>query len=242
MNHAMNDKTSIEYLGINLRGNNVTKKCYYNWDGRAVPLPNSISKDLDFFDYGVREGEYEYSISAFVKADDIYNKLMDIIGFSIDNGIKINSKDHLLSSFKNVNGMEGDHYNPIVSFKVKQNSLAGVSFYVTVLKDKSKMHEFIDLTFNNVTMPKDKMPFINQCFNLKVCDMFQVSWDYSCLGNENNKVYLKVKKKTEFIDILHKSLPDVYRFSRIDGYRINQLAFVLSQGNFIGYNLYYKPL
>ena len=162
----------------------------------------------------------------------------------IRNDFGIKFYDHFeeeLCAFQQFN--RNIHYDPIISIKYHQNTVAGISYYVTALKDKSLVKEYmeqvISYTLNNNSELKR---FIRKVVQERFADMFQLSWDFDNEGLKQNKVYLKVKNRELFIRIMEYEFPNLKNLSIQEGYRFCELAFVIKNGIIISYNLYYKPL
>ena len=233
----------IEYLGFNVSTTLVTnKKKYYVWDGRDFPVSTELASFLFPFDYGIRENGANFSISSFVKNGDnaLIKKSVDLI----KNNYDIKFYDHfeeelcaIQQFYRNI------HYDPIISLKYNQNSVVGVSYYVTALKDKTLVIEYmvqvISYTLNDNFKLKS---FIRKVVQERFADMFQISWDFDNEGLKQNKVYLKVKNRDSFIRIMEDEFPNLKNLSIQEGFRFCELAFVIKNGIIQSYNLYYKPL
>ena len=237
------NKNIIEYLGINVSATQVTNiKKYYVWDGRDFPVSSELASFLTPFDYGIREKGANFSISSFVKNGDnaLIKKSIDLIR----NHFGIKFYDHFeeeLCAFQQF--QRNIHYDPIISIKYHQNTVAGISYYVTALKDKSLVQEYmeqvISYTLNNNSELKS---FIRKVVQERFADMFQLSWDFDNEGLKQNKVYLKVKNRESFIRMMEHEFPNLKNLSIQEGYRFCELAFVIKNGIIKSYNLYYKPL
>lgn len=241
----MNIKTNnnVEYWGINIENNIVSNiKTYYVWDERDFPIIPELSVMLKPFDYGLRNFGANYSVSSFIKKPNIVvlRKCVDLI--SNNYNISINSgfvqEFCALQQFsKNI------HYDPIISFKYKQSEIIGTSFYITALKDKTLVLEYLEQVISYYLNEGSKVvDFIRRVVEYRFADMFQVAWDFDSTGLKQNKVYLKIKKLDSFLKEMDNDFPFLKQQSIPKGSRLCEIAFVISNKDVKSYNLYYKPL
>ena len=235
----------IEYLGINV-GDDILleEKTYYHWYDKSNPLPERLPIMLSPFDFGVRNDGRDWSYSCFIpeaSTDDI-TSLVDY--FAEETVIQI-EKDTFLPRFFEVSSLlQRIHYDPILSLKYSNRILTGVSFYVTALRKKEKMNEYLETVFGNVDFSKytKERLFIQEMVTLHYADIFQVSWDFSKDGLRQNKVYLKIKNRDSFIQELLSFDSGLLSFVHREGFRFCELAFVIGPGINSRFNLYFKPL
>ena len=235
----------IEYLGLNvLDGKLFNKKTYYFYDKFPISIPNYIQNILKPFDFGKRESGFSYSFSSFipfcdtVKLKILLNFIVDICEISID-------KELFLSDFCKIAMLEKNiHYDPIVSFKIKDEKICGVSFYVTALKDKSLVPMYYEQVKDLLQL--DYIPKISKFCKMSIenhfADMFQIAWDFDKSTFIQNKLYLKVKDKTNFIISCKEYFPYIENYTNIDCFRFCELAFAISNNQLHMLNLYFKPL
>lgn len=228
----MTDRTKIiEYLGINVSTTQVTNtKKYYVWDGRNFPVTIELAAFLSPFDYGVRENGADFSISSFVKNGDnvLIEKSVDLL----KKNCNIKFYDNFEEEFCAIQQFNRNiHYDPIISIKYQQNTVVGISYYVTALKDKSLVKEYmeqvISYTLSNNT---ELQSFIRKVVQARFADMFQISWDFDEEGLKQNKIYLKVKNRDSFIRIMEHEFPNLKELSIQEGFRFCELAFVIENG------------
>ena len=234
---------TIEYLGFNVQNGSITNvKKYYKWDNRSFPISNRVKCYLKPFDFGIRELGATFSISSFIveSKESTICTLCQLI--SEEYGILIPAEfPHIMSLIQQPD--YNIHYDPILSFKFNEDKVTGASFYVTALKDKSKIVEYKDIVQKLVINKADKVSlFITSVVNLKYADMFQVSWDYSASLCEHNKVYVKIKNRDGFLELLSTYFPEIMPFTYHDGFRFCELAFTYNNDKHVAYNLYFKPL
>ena len=235
----------IEYFGVNVsNGELVEEKTYYHWTENFNPLVGQLSEYLFPFDVGIRNNGKDSSYSCFfpLTNSDVFFLLVDY--FTYDTGILI-EKDSFIPRFFEVADLTREsHYDPIVSLKYSNNSLVGVSFYVTALREKYRMNDYLDKVLHNVDFAayQEESLFIREMVHIRYADMFQVSWDFTQCGFRQNKVYLKIKDRESFTRELLRSFPKLSGFIQREGFRFCELAFVLGTGIQSRFNLYFKPL
>ena len=236
---------NIEYFGVNVgNGELLEEKTYYHWTENFNPLPGRLSEYLFPFDVGIRSNGKDLSYSCFfpLSNSDIFFLLLDY--FTCDTGILL-EKDPFISRFFDVADLiRRSHYDPIVSLKYSNHSLVGVSFYVTALREKARMNDYLDKVLHNVDFAafQQESLFIREMVLIRFADMFQVSWDFTQCGFRQNKVYLKIKDRESFTRELLRSFPSLFGFIHREGFRFCELAFVLGEGIQSRFNLYFKPL
>ena len=239
------DFRTIEYLGINVKnGILLEEKVYYHWNEKYNPLPRDLSEYLFPFDVGIRNNGKDWSYSCFIakaRSDDIAF-LVDYLANKI--GIRIDREDFCARFFDVGDFLQGSHYDPIISFKYADSLLTGVSFYVTALREKDKMNEYLESVFRNLDFYEyqEEKLFIQKMVCLKYADMFQVSWDFTKEGLYQNKVYLKIKDRESFTNEFAVCYPDLLGFIHRDGFRFCEFAFVMGAGSHSKFNFYFKPL
>ena len=235
----------IEYLGYNYWGGKLlNEKLYYYWEGGTVPQLEGIANLIQPFDYSIRKSGYSKSISAFISSPHKENidKVVNYATKKLE--IPIN-KRLFFSSFLNVADFEsGSHYSPIVSFKYGKTKIEAISFYVSALREKEKMFDYLERAIYNVDLNSslETKSFITNTIQTKSSDLFLVSWDYSLEGDWQNKLYVKIKHFDDFKKELYLYQPSLIDYIYVNGYRINALAFAIKDGRLSMFNLYYKPL
>lgn len=235
----------IEYLGLNVFGGKIfNKKIYYFYDKFPIYIPNDIQALLKPFDLGKRERGFSYSFSSFIPFCDklklkiLLDFIVDICDISID-------KELFLSDFCKIAMLEKNiHYDPIVSFKIKDGKICGVSFYVTALKDKSLVSRYYEQVKELLQL--DYIPKISRLCETSIerhfADMFLISWDFDKSAFIQNKVYIKVRDKINFIMSYKEYFPYIENYTNIDCFRFCELAFAISNNRLNMLNLYFKPL
>lgn len=233
----------IEYLGINVLDSRITNiKKYYIWDGREFPIDSHLIEFLNPFDFGLRNHGVDYSISSFVKnaTSARIQKCASLIRDKY--GININAES--LKEFYTFQQFLKDiHYDPIISFKYKNGVIESSSLYVTALKDKTLVLDYMEQTISLLLDSSGYLvPFIRHMVTSRYADMFQIAWDFNRLGLIQRKIYLKIKKLDTFVGEMEKVFPELMSCVHQDGYRFCELAFVIRNKKVKSFNLYFKPL
>ena len=233
----------IEYLGRNVYdGKLITEKFYYHWNNEEFDLPEQIKHFLKPFDYGKRDNGFNYSVSAFIKGCT-EEKLHTLVDFALNECNLSIDKKRFLKSFLSIADLHSDsHYDPIVSFKYNDGLISGMSFYVTALKDKSLIIDYLESVIQAFSLDRitEIQDLINYCVQSRYSDMFQVSWDFAKQPQEQNKIYLKVKDLPNFLNTIKKDYPYLLDYIHIEGFRFCELAFVINEAKLNMFNLYFK--
>lgn len=233
----------IEYLGINVSNSRISnRKIYYIWDNREFPIDSRLIEFLKPFDFGLRNHGADFSISSFVKnvtsprIQECVCLIKDKYGITIDT-------DSLNEFYQFQQIPKGIHYNPIISFKYKNGVIEGVSLYVTALKDKTLVMDYMEQTISSLLDPSSILvPFVRHVVASRYADMFQIAWDFDYLGLTQHKVYLKIKQLDAFVTEMGKVFPKLMSCVLQDGFRFCELAFVIKNKEVKSFNLYFKPL
>lgn len=243
LNNKTSSSNAIEYLGINISGSQVTnRKLYYIWDNRDFPIDSQLKKFLTPFDFGIRGHGVDFSIGSFV-SEVTYPRVQECIRL-IRNKYEIDINDDVLREFYQFQQIPKEiHYDPIISFKYKDGVIVGASLYVTALKDKSLVKDYMEQTISLLLPPKSSTThFIRHVVTSRYADMFQIAWDFNHCGLTQRKVYLKVKQHNAFISEMEKVFPELTTAVYQDGFRFCELAFVIKDKELKSFNLYFKPL
>ncbi len=234
---------NIEYLGLSVdNGRIINKKTYYHWDDRTLFLPATLCSMLKPFDYGIREEGPDYSVSCFISSST-HEVLSQIISYLKSENLYI--VDDFLSRFISLQEpCSTSHYDPIVSFKFQNKELKSASFYVSPLQDKSLMTDYLYKVLNDILEHGESKikQFVENTVLSRYADMFMVSWDFFPNIENQNKIYLKIKNKTLFLQKLSSDYPTLMPYVEVDQFRFCELAFVLKDGFLTKHNLYYKPI
>ena len=234
----------IEYYGLSIsNGHIVNEKEYFYWDGRELPFPQYLDKYLKPFDYAIRKNGFDYSVSCFIKSVSV-NLINDLRRYLINEGLEIN-KDVFPKEMWTITDLDNNsHYDPIISFKYCNKRISGISFYVSALKDKAKMLDYLSIV--NEFIIRNKMPVLKQFVNTAImehwADLYLVSWDFELDGNRQNKVYIKIKDKAKFNTLLMETYPSMMIYIVKESFRLSEIAFYIGNDSELRYNLYFKPL
>ena len=234
---------SIEYYGLNIcNGHILHDKIYYHWDGTFNSVPREIEYLLKPFDFCIRKAEYDSSISCFIPnmTKDKFNTLASYFN---DNGIPL-TNDFLETFWEMYSQTNDSHYDPIVSIKYRKEKIMGIAFYISALKDKTLMDEYLEQALGIIK--EEDTPIIEQFIKRTVlsnaADIYLLSWDVSSNRPMQNKIYLKVKIKNAFFQLLSEFFPEVIRFCNVNQYRLSEIALNISNKRYNCFNLYFKPL
>lgn len=241
--NIINNSHVIEYLGVNvLNSQIINKKVYYIWDSREFPIDSCLKEFLKPFDFGLRKYGADFSISAFVK-NVTFSRMQECVNVIKDKyGIAINANS--LKEFYQFQQIPKDiHYDPIISFKYQSGVIVETSLYVTALKDKTLVLDYMEQTILMLMNPSSIfVSFIRNVVTSRYADMFQIAWDFDYTGLTKHKVYLKIKQLDAFVIEMGKAFPELTNCVLQDGFRFCELAFVIKNKEVKSFNLYFKPL
>ena len=183
-------------------------------------------------------------MSAFISNCTI-RKIELILNFIVAKcGIKMD-KNEFINSFCCIAKLEEEiHYDPIVSFKFKDNKITGVSFYVAALKNKSLGMQYFDIVNDklNIEHFQTIYHFILNCIDRNIVEFFLVSWDFDANYLIQNKIYLKIKNLDAFINEVEVIFPYIVEFVYMRDFRLRDFAFVFTSNELKMLNLYFKPI
>lgn len=241
--NIINNLNVIEYFGVNVSNSRISnEKVYYIWDNREFPIDSRLKEFLKPFDFGLRKHGTDFSVSAFVK-NVTFPRMQECVYVIKDKyGIVINTDS--LNEFYQFQQIPKDiHYDPIISFKYKSGVIEGISLYVTALKDKTLVMDYMEQTILLLLNPSSILAsFIRNLVTLRYADMFQIAWDFDHMGLAQHKVYLKIKQLDAFVIEMEKVFPELTCCTLLDGFRFCELAFVIKNKEVKSFNLYFKPL
>lgn len=240
----MSNLNQIEYIGLNIfEGKILNKKTYFYSNELPDIIPPNIRNLLKPFDYAEREKGFDYSVSSFIPNCTI-SKIDIILNFISGCGVKI-EKDYFIHSFCYIADFEKlIHYDPIVSFKFKDNKITGISFYVTALRNKSLGMQYFNIVRDKLNLEcfSTISQLISKCIDGNIVDMFLVSWDFDENYLRQNKIYLKIRDVDAFIDKIKYIFPYIVEFSYMKEFKLRDFAFVFASNELKMLNLYFKPI